>query len=88
MHLLALLQSVAHASLGGFDIAAIAVSFTGFILAGFWREIHNFKREVLRWQSKIDTTLFGATGDNGLNGTTKDHEQRLRVLEHQINQGD
>lgn len=65
----------------GADLTTVAVAFTGFVLAGFWREIHTFKREVTRWQSKIDTTLFGATGDNGLNGTAKDHEARLRALE-------
>lgn len=62
-------------------LTTLAVGFTGFVLAGFWREIHAFKRSVESWQSKIDVTLFGATGDNGLNGTSKDHEQRIRSLE-------
>lgn len=64
------------------DVSTIALGIAAFVLAGFWREIHGFKREILRWQSKIDTVLFGAEGGNGLNGTAKDHEQRLRVLEH------
>lgn len=38
---------------------------------------------------RVNTILFGANGDNGLNGDLKvlreareDHEQRLRLLEH------
>jgi hypothetical protein len=80
MHLLTLLQA-ATATIAGGDFTTAAVAFTGFVLAGFWREINVFKREVLKWQSKIDTTLFGATGDNGINGTVKDHEKRIRRLE-------
>ena len=64
-------------------VAAIAISFAAFVLAGFWVEIHGFKREIIKWQSKIDTVLFGPEGNNGLNGTLKDHESRLRQLEQQ-----
>lgn len=63
------------------DIPTIAVSFTGFVLIGFWREMHAFKRSQQAWQAKIDTTLFGPEGSNGLNGVIKDHEQRIRALE-------
>jgi hypothetical protein len=65
------------------DVAAIALAFAGFVLAGFWREMHKFKREIQQWQSKIDTVLFGPMGDNGLHGTVRDHETRIRMLEHQ-----
>ena len=63
------------------DLTGIAVAVAGFLLAGAWKEFHSFKREVQQWQSKIDTVLFGAEGGNGLNGTAKDHETRLRMLE-------
>jgi hypothetical protein len=62
-------------------LSDLAITFAGFVLAGFWREIHLFKRDVGKWQTRIDTALFGATGDNGLHGTSKDHEQRIRLLE-------
>lgn len=65
----------------GADIHTVALAFTGFALTMFWREIHAFKRSVEKWQSRIDTTLFGPEGNNGLNGTSKDHEVRIRVLE-------
>ena len=63
------------------DIQTIAISFTAFVLAGFWREVHHFRTATQKWQSKIDVTLFGPEGSNGLNGTIKDHETRLRALE-------
>lgn len=63
------------------DLTGIAVAVAGFILAGAWREFHQFKREIQGWQARIDTVLFGADGSNGLNGTSKDHEQRIRLLE-------
>lgn len=65
----------------GADIHTLTLAFTGFALTMFWREIHAFKRSVEKWQSKIDTTLFGPEGNNGLNGKSKDHEQRIRTLE-------
>lgn len=75
-------QAVAAAAgKAGVDLHTLSIAFTGFVLTAFWREIHAFKQSVERWQSKIDTTLFGATGDNGLNGTSKDHETRIRALE-------
>jgi len=64
------------------DVSTIALSVAGFVLAGAWREFHAFKREIQKWQAKIDTALFGAQGDNGLNGTTRDHEARIRVIEN------
>lgn len=80
------LQAMAVATLeqAGADIHTVALGFTGFVLTMFWREIHAFKRSVEKWQSKIDTTLFGPQGDNGLNGTSKDHETRIRVLESKV----
>ncbi len=65
----------------GSEIGTITLGIAAFLLAGAWRELHAFKREIQQWQSKIDTVLFGPEGNNGLNGTMKDHEQRLRVLE-------
>jgi len=78
-----LLQTVAAASADTVTPTSIAVAFAGFVLAGFWREIHTFKRHINQWQAKIDVVLFGAQGDNGLNGGYKDHEHRLRALERQ-----
>lgn len=83
MHLLnevqAMVQAMAVAT--GMTISDAAVWFTGGAIAFFAREIYSFKREVLRWQAKIDTTLFGPEGSNGLNGMVKDHEVRIRQLE-------
>lgn len=76
-----LLQQVATTTADAITPTSIAVTFAGFVLAGFWREIHTFKRHINQWQAKIDTVLFGAHGDNGLNGVTKEHEQRIRRLE-------
>lgn len=76
-----LLQQVATVTADAITPTSIAVGFAGFVLAGFWREIHTFKRHINQWQSKIDTALFGVNGDNGLNGTQKDHEARLRLIE-------
>jgi hypothetical protein len=75
--------------LASMDFQSFAITFAGFVLAGFWREIHMFKRDVGKWQAKIDVVLFGATGSNGINGTTKDHEQRIRQLEnfHHVEHG-
>jgi hypothetical protein len=64
-----------------FNATSVAIAFAGMVLAGFWREIHAFKRQIEKWQARIDTVLFGPDGGNGLHGTTKDHEQRLRRLE-------
>lgn len=68
-------------SSNGISMADAAIAFTGVVLLGFWREMNSLKKHTLQWQSKIDTTLFGASGNNGLNGTTKDHEERIRSLE-------
>ena len=64
------------------DLTGFAIAFAGFVLAGAWREFHHFKREIQKWQAKIDTALFGVTGGNGLNGISKDHETRIRQLEN------
>jgi hypothetical protein len=74
--------AVADAARAGFDLQTIITAFAGMVFAGFWREIHLFKQTVTSWQSRIDTHLFGPSGDNGLTGMVKDHEERLRVLEH------
>jgi len=66
---------------GNLEIGTIGLGIAGFLLAGAWREFHHFKREVQKWQSKIDVVLFGPEGNNGMNGTSKDHEQRIRLLE-------
>jgi hypothetical protein len=61
---------------------AVAMTFTGLALTGFWREQRALREDMRTWQAKINTTLFGPNGDNGLNGTSKDHETRIRALEH------
>lgn len=63
------------------SLSNIALAVAGFLLAAAWRELHHFKREVQRWQGRIDVVLFGPNGDNGLNGTSRDHETRIRRLE-------
>lgn len=79
---IAIQTAVADVARAGFDLQAVITSFAAMVFAGFWREIHSFKQTVNAWQSKIDTHLFGVAGDNGLTGMVKDHEQRIRDLEH------
>jgi hypothetical protein len=74
--------AVTEAARAGFDLQALITAFAGMVFAGFWREIHLFKQAVSAWQSKIDTHLFGAAGNNGLTGAVKDHEERIRDIEH------
>lgn len=68
-------------SSSGISVGDAAITFTGVVLLGFWREMNALRKQTLQWQSRIDTTLFGVSGHNGLNGTSKDHEERLRTLE-------
>jgi hypothetical protein len=63
------------------DASNILQTVIALLLAGQWNATATFKREVRRWQDRVDVTLFGPGGDNGLNGTMKDHEQRLRAIE-------
>lgn len=81
MHLFKEIEAMVQAVALGPGLGDAAVWFTGGAIAFFAREIYSFKREVLRWQAKIDTTLFGPEGANGLNGIVKDHELRIRSLE-------
>lgn len=62
-------------------VTTVAVAFSGIAFLGFWREMNALKKQMTAWMSRIETTLFGASGNNGLNGITKDHEERLRQLE-------
>lgn len=64
------------------QVSDLAVPFTGAVLMGFWKEMNSMRKQMIQWQAKIDTTLFGASGSNGLSGTSKDHEERIRILEH------
>lgn len=66
----------------GASIQDIATVFTGIVLIGFWREMNSLKKQMTQWQSKIDTTLFGPNGSNGISGISKDHENRIRFLEN------
>lgn len=66
-------------------------ALTAFLLIWFWTAFHQIKdklteltKETKEWQAKIDVVVFGATGNNGLHGTSKDHETRLRLLEQSI----
>jgi hypothetical protein len=83
MSLLHTIQAMAQAVAleTGLSLSDAALWFAGGAIAFFSREIYSFKREVLRWQAKIDTTLFGPEGQNGMHGTVKDHELRIRLLE-------
>ena len=76
-----LFQTVAAQAAPTITLESLAVGFTGVVLAGFWRDTRGLQKEIRSWRAKIDTTLFGPEGSNGLNGTVKDHEQRIRVLE-------
>ncbi len=63
-------------------LESIGLGVTTIALVGFWREQRALRDDIRVWQSKINTTLFGPNGDNGLNGTSKDHETRIRTIEH------
>lgn len=62
-------------------VESIGLGVTTFVLVGFWREQRALRDDIKVWQSKINTTLFGPNGDNGLNGISKDHEYRIREIE-------
>lgn len=82
MTMLSMMQAVQQittdAGLGFHDAVA---GVAALALTGFWREMHSLKREITSWRATIDTTLFGPHGENGLYGTVRDHEQRLRRVE-------
>jgi hypothetical protein len=63
------------------DPSNILQTVIALLLVGQWNATSTFKREVRRWQDRMDVALFGPDGNNGLNGTVKDHEQRLRAIE-------
>lgn len=70
------------------DMGTILQGLTVAILLWFFTQFHQmkdnlaeFKKETKEWQAKVEVGLFGATGENGLHGTSKDHEQRIRALE-------
>lgn len=75
------------------DLGAILQGLTIAILLWFFTSLHqikeqlsDLKRETKEWQAKVEVGLFGATGENGLHGLSKDHEQRIRLLEqHHLN---
>lgn len=75
----------------GIDLGAIFQGLTLAFLIWFWNafnqvrdKLNELTQETKEWQAKIDVVVFGATGSNGLNGTVKDHEVRLRLLEQNI----
>lgn len=70
------------------NLGSILQGLTLAILVWFWNAFHQIKDQLTdlssttkEWQAKIDVALFGAKGDNGIHGTVKDHEQRLRHVE-------
>jgi hypothetical protein len=69
-------------------VTTVAVIFSGIAFMGFWREMNDLKKQVITWMSRIETTLFGASGSNGLNGISKDHEERMRQIERRIGDAD
>lgn len=71
------------------DLSSIMQGLTLGILLWFWNQFHQIKdrlaeltRETKEWQAKVDVAMFGVTGTNGMHGMSKDHEVRLRLLEH------
>lgn len=73
------------------NLSAILQGVTVALLVWFWNSVHGIKeqlttltKETKEWQAKVDVALFGATGDNGMYGTVKDHETRLRLLEQKV----
>lgn len=74
------------------NVGTLMQGLTLALLVWFWNEFHaikqrltDFQRESKEWQARIETGLFGATGENGLHGTSKDHETRIRLLEQHNN---
>jgi hypothetical protein len=82
MLLLAEIQAIVADTTGlQLTVTDIAVSFSSIILLAFWRDMNRFKQDTQTWQATIETALFGRDGTNGINGTVKDHEVRIRDLE-------
>jgi hypothetical protein len=70
------------------DLNGVLQTVTVALLLSFFGSVNKLRDQLTRltketkeWQAKVDVALFGATGDNGLHGTVKDHEARLRSLE-------
>ena len=75
-----LLQATAIAT-SDLTIERVAIGIAGMTLMGFWREMRSFREESRNWQTRIETALFGANGDNGINGTVKALAEDVKQLQ-------
>jgi hypothetical protein len=71
-----LLQAVTHSP--AVSLETIVTGFAGLAAIAFWREMRALRDDFTTFRSTIHTALFGPEGNNGINGTVKDHETRLR----------
>lgn len=74
--------------IAGMNIGQVLQALTVAGVVGAWRSVVAFQRRVEawhakmeKWQTRIDVVLFGADGNNGINGLTKDHAKRIHALE-------
>lgn len=70
------------------NLSGVLQALTVALLLWFFRafdalrdQLTQLTKETKEWQARVNVALFGATGDNGLHGTVKDHEARIRSLE-------
>lgn len=70
----------------GSVLQAVTVALLLGGIAGFNKlkeQVTELTKDTKEWQARVTVALFGATGDNGLHGISKDHEARIRLLEQQ-----
>lgn len=62
-------------------VESIAMGVAALMLTAFWKDSRNEWKKAAEWRGEMKATLFGVNGTNGLVGTSKDHETRIRELE-------
>lgn len=74
--------------IAGMHVGQVLQTLTVAGVIGAWRSVVAFQRRVEewhhkmeRWQTRIDMVIFGADGNNGINGLTKDLAKRVHSLE-------
>lgn len=62
-------------------INTIAMVFSGIVLLAFWRDMNDFKRKVERWQTRIETALFGPDGRGGVHDDVRELKHVVKELD-------
>lgn len=63
------------------NLGVILQAVATALLIGALQQLADFRRKVQSWQDRMDVAMFGPDGRNGVYGSVKDHELRLRRLE-------